>query len=210
MIRKLLLGAGALSLGAGTLIGLGAGAAVASTPVSMSGPITCHSYGTMTFSPPLHNGGHTPTGVSVTTTLDHCTGTGTTNGPVTIVKGRLTVTSTSTVINNCGAVTAGEALPTMTGRIVWTTTGGTAKVSDVNFTTPYVYYDLNVNLLRFGFPSTLTAGSYHHQPIAFNNEASDASGGTNTALCAAGQPGLGTILFGSTPGAKAGTVTIGA
>jgi hypothetical protein len=210
MIRKLLLGAGALSLGVGTLIGLGAGAAVASTPVTMSGPITCHSYGTMTFAMALRDGGHTPTGVSVATNLDHCTGTGTTNGPVTIVSGKLTVTSTSTVINNCGAITAGEALPTMTGRINWTTTGGTAQVSDVKFTTPYVFYDFNVNLLRFGFPSTLTAGSYHHQPVAFAHEASNASGGADTALCAAGQPGLKTIFFGQTPGAKAGTVTIGA
>ena len=210
MIRKLLLGAGALSLGAGTLIGLGAGAAVASTPVSMSGPITCHSYGTMTFSKAVRNGGANPTGVTVSTTLDHCTGIGTTNGPVTIVKGKLTVTSTSTVTNNCAAITAGEALPTMTGQIVWTTTGGPARVSDVTFTTPYVYFDYNANLLRFGFPSTLTAGSYHHQPVAFSHEASNASGGANTAMCAAGQPGLTTIIFGSTPGAKAGIITIGA
>ena len=210
MIRKLLLGAGAFSLGAGTLVGLGAGAAVASTPVTMSGPITCHSYGTMTFALALHNGGRTPTGVSVTTTLDHCTGTGTTNGPVTIVKGKLTVTSTSTVINNCGAVTAGEALPNMTGQITWTTTGGTARVSHVKFTTPYVYFDYNSNLLRFGFPSTLTAGSYYHQPVAFAHKASNASGEANTALCAPGQGGLKTIFFGQTPGGIAGTVTIGA
>ena len=210
MIRKLLLGAGALSLCAGTLVGLGADVAVASTPVTMSGPIKCNSYGAMTFTKPVRNGGANPTSVSVTTTLDHCTGTGTTNGPVTIVKGRLTVTSTTTVTNNCAAITAGQALPTMTGQINWTTTGGTARVSDVTFTTPYVYFDYNANLLRFGFPSTLTAGSYHSQPVAFAHEASNASGEAYTALCAAGQPGLSTMYFGQTPGGKAGIVTIGA
>jgi len=209
MIRKLLLGAGALSLGAGTLLGLGAGAAVASTPVTMSGPITCNSYGTMTFATALHNGGRIPTDVSVATTLDHCTGTGTTNGPVTIVKGSLAVTSTSTVTNNCGAVTAGEALPTMTGWITWTTTGGTARVSHVRFTTPYVYFDYNSNLLRFGFPATLTYGSYAHQPVAFSHEASNTSADANTALCTVGHGGLKTISFGQTPGGTAGTVTIG-
>ena len=204
MIRKLLLGAGALSLATGVLIGTGA-ASAAPTPVKMSGAIKCNAFGSISFVTPLRDGGGTATAFSILIRLDGCTGAGTTSGPVTVTGGTLTATSLTTVKNNCGAVTAGEALPAMQGSIAWTATGGSARATNVSITTPYVFYRYNDNLLWFGFPSTLTSGSYVGQPAIFTNMTSNASGGKNTGECATGQPGLQTIFFGKTPASSGGT-----
>ena len=208
MIRKLLLGAAALSFMAGTSAVISTGVTAAATPVTMTGTITCAFHGSLNFIVPLRDGGHTATNFNVLMVLDHCSGAGTTHGPVTITQGVLTAYSSTTVVNNCGSVTAGTALPTMYGSVAWTATGGTVVPTSVHVTTPYMYFNYNYNLLELGLPTTITKGSYLGQKVHYGTLQSNASGDAYTGQCAAGQGGLQTVYFGQPAGGAAGIVTI--
>ena len=67
MFRRVLLGAGALALVAGTSVGIASGvASAAPPPVQFSGSITCAVTGVTHFSPTLVNGGSAASTVKVT------------------------------------------------------------------------------------------------------------------------------------------------
>ncbi len=211
MFRKLLLGAGACSLLAGLCVGVGASTASASNPpVVMSGPITCTVNGNWIFTTPLVNGGTTPTNFRIFAGLSHCTGAGTKKGGVTVTGGTLQAYSTATVNNDCGPLTAGVAMPTMTGTILWHTksSGATAVGTDIRISSPWIYYQYDYNLLTLGFPTQITFGSYFGETVRYKTLYSNASGGALTGQCGTGQSGLKTIFFGKPVGAAMGSVTI--
>lgn len=211
MIRKLLLGVGACSLLAGLCVGvgaLGAGTASASSPVTMTGTVTCTVYGRYFFSTPLTNGGTTPTLPRVYLQLLKCTGAGTKHGHVTVTGGILQATGYNSIANNCGSLTAGSPLPSMHGSVTWTTTGGTAAATNVQISDPWIYYDYNTNLLVMGFPTAITSGSYYPQKPRFKTLYSNASGGQLTGMCNSKKPGLATFPFGQPHTGAMGSVTI--
>jgi hypothetical protein len=211
MFRKLLLGAGACSLLAGLCVGVGAGTAAANNPpVFMSGPITCTVHGNLIFTTPLKDGGTTPTNFHVFMGLSHCTGAGTKKGAVVVTGGTLKASSTATVNNDCGPLTAGVPMPTMVGTILWKTksSSATAVGTDIKISSPWIYYQYDYNLLTLGFPTGITYGSYFGETPRFKTLYSNASGGAYTGQCGTGQTGLKTIFFGQPLGGAMGSVTI--
>lgn len=131
-------------------------------------------------------------------------------GGVTVTGGTLQAYSTATVNNDCGPLTAGVAMPTMTGTILWHTksSGATAVGTDIRISSPWIYYQYDYNLLTLGFPTQITFGSYFGETVRYKTLYSNASGGALTGQCGTGQSGLKTIFFGKPVGAAMGSVTI--
>jgi hypothetical protein len=161
MIRKLLLGAGAMALLLSATSGVGGSiASGTSAPVVMSGTMTCHVTGIFYFATPLTNGGTAQTTMSLAADLTGCTGAGTTTGGVTVTSGTLTANPITTITNNCGQVLAGLTLPKFYGKIQWAASGGTAAPTKVHFNNPYLYDNVGAGRLMLGLPTTMKSGSY--------------------------------------------------
>lgn len=211
MIRRILLGTGAVSLVMSAATGLGAGiASAAPPPVDMSGNVTCHVTGALHFSTPLTNGGSVQTSETLSASLTLCTGAGTSTDGVTISGGTLTATAVSSLANNCGAVLSGSSLPKLHATIQWAATGGTATNTKLKLIHSSVYDNLGTGRLVAGLPTQLKSGSYAQAgaTAVFSGLTSDSADSKLTSLCATGSTGLQTIAFG-TPGgvASGGTVT---
>ena len=210
MIRRALLGTGAIALVLGSTLATGGGiASAAPPPVQMSGTITCAVVGTLSFGANLTSGGATPATVQVKAKLKGCTGAGTTLDGVTVTKGSLSANSgATTMASNCGPVFAGGALPTLNGQIKWKATVGTAVTSTVSITSASAFYDVSGNTISVGLPTAVSAGSYAAQPVTFGGLGSNKSAYTTVSRC--GAKGVKSFTFGkpSTIGSVTGTVTI--
>ncbi len=208
MYRRVLLGVGALALVAGTSVGIASGAASAApTPVQLSGSITCAVLGVTHFSPALVNGGSAASTVKVTATLKDCTGDTVQSG-LTLKKGKLSLLSSTTVTNNCGAVTEGNPLPVLNGEIKWSAQGGKAAPSAVTVGQPAVDYNVNANAITtYLSDASAPSGSFASESATFSGLGSDKSGGTLESTCGSSH-GLGHFKFGKSEGVVTGTVTI--
>jgi hypothetical protein len=210
MIRRLLLGTGAVALVMSATTGVGMGIASATPPpVDMSGTVTCDVTGVLHFSTPLTNGGTVQTTMSLSASLTLCTGAGTTTDGVTISGGTLAATPVATMANNCGAVLSGSSLPKFRGTIQWAATGGTATNTKLKLIHSSVYDNLGTGRLVVGLPTTLKSGSYAQAgtTATFAHLSSNSADSKLTSLCATGGAGLQTIAFGAPGGVASGTVT---
>jgi hypothetical protein len=214
MIRKVLLGAGALALGLGaTLTGAqGIAGATPPVPVTLSGPVTCSVTGLLKFSPGLTNGGTTATTISVEASLAGCSGAGTTGSGANVVSGKLVVASSTTVASDCGAILNGSFLPDLAGSIVWKSTGAKVVPSAVTVTGATAYYDVNGNPpggdISVGLPTTVTGGSYASETGTFAGLDSNSSGYLLDSHCGTSR-GLKSVKFGKPMGeGLTGTVTV--
>ena len=208
MMRTGLLGAGAVALGF-TVMGGSGGAIAEATPAAapFSGTLHCAATGSLKFNAKLTNGGLSPSTITLRASLSGCTGTGTTNGGVSLSGGKLLATTTAPVASNCGAVLGGEALPNLTGSIKWKTTGGRAVDSAVTVSGAAVYYNATFNTITAYLPTTVSGGSFVGQPTAFAGLGSNLSAYRLTASC--GAAGLGSLKFGN-PGLVTGSMNVGA
>jgi hypothetical protein len=209
MIRRVLLGAGALALVAGTSLGVASGAASAGTPpTTFTGSITCAVTGVIHFKPALKNSGGSASTVTAKATLKSCTGDNVQSG-ITLKKGSLSITSApATAANTCGLIMEGSPLPALTGEIKWSGHGGAIAPSAVSVAQPYEDYDSNTNSVNTNFnETTTTTGSFAAGTATFGGLGSSKSGYLLDSECGAPK-GLSTVKFGKTQGTVTGTVTI--
>jgi hypothetical protein len=213
MIRKVLLGAGALTLGLGaTLTGAqGIAGATPSPPVTLSGTVTCSVGGTLKFSSALTNGGTAATTISVKASLTNCSGTGTSGSGATLVSGKMVVASTTTVASSCGAILDGSILPDLAGSIVWKSSGAKVTPSGVTVSGATAYYDVDGNPpggdISVGLPTKVTSGSYASETGTFAGLDSNSYGYLLDSRC--GASGLKSVKFGKPKNlGLTGTVTV--
>ena len=207
MDRKIMLGAGALTLAlaAGAAVGSSGGVAGATPiPVTLSGALTCSVAGSYIFNPGLNNTGGTQSTVTVKAKLTGCTGAGATNGTVTVTGGHLVATSATTVSNSFGGVTGGEALPDLSGTILWKSTGGHVTATTVTLTSQAIVYNTTTDVVSAFVTPVLAGGSYASQTTTTHGITSNVLGITLSAK--AGRNAVKSIAFGK----SAATFTIGA
>ena len=203
MDRRIVLGAGALALAVGALVGPGVAAAVP-VPVTLSGPLTCSLTASYRFSTPLNNTGAASTTLAVKGKLTGCTGAGATNGTVTVSGGHFLATSSGTVANSWPGISAGAALPNVTGVITWKATGGKVTATTVTLTAQAISADSGTDVVSLFATPVLSAGSYATQSAATAGQ----TGNVAAHILAAKAPksGVKTVTFGK----SGGTFTIGA
>ncbi len=209
MIRRVLLGAGALALVAGTSLGVASGAASAGTPpTTFTGSITCAVTGVIHFKPALRNSGGAASTVTVKAALRGCTGDNVQSG-ITLKKGSLSVTSApATAANVCGLIMEGSPLPALSGQIKWTAHGGAIAPTAVSVAQPSEDYDSNTNSVNTYLDATsTTTGSFATGTATFAGLGSSKSGYLLDSECGAPK-GLNLVKFGKTQGTVTGTVTI--
>ncbi len=210
MIRRLLLGTGALALTLSATAAVGGGPASASIPPKvLTGSISCQVVGTLKFSASITNGGSTQVTTSVHASLTNCTGPGTVQQGVIVVSGTLNATSTATVASNCGAIFSGASLPTMTGVTKWKISSGTSVPSAVTITNASAFLDFNTEEVVVGLPTSISSGSFAAEPVSFSGLNSNASGLTLASRCGT-LNGVRSIGFGNpvSMGFVTGAVTI--
>ncbi len=200
MIRKLLLGAGALALMAlmtGLGVGVGAGAASASgTPVTMTGPITCTVHGRYTFTTPLANGGTKQTEARIYLQLINCTGTGTKKGTVKVTSGILTASAAHRHPEQLRVDNGWQPVPDDARERNLDVDGGECGGDQGQDPTPWIYYNYNYNILVIGFPTSITAGRTFMRSRRLASCSRTVRAGTSPERAATGQPGLATFPFG--------------
>lgn len=207
MRRKILLGSGALALAVSATVASGAGVAGAvKVPTTMSGAISCTTTGVVKFSTALTSAGGAPSGASLRVSFAGCHGTGATSGAVTLTKGSLQVTTSSTFPSACGPIfTTGVALPSFTGTVIWKGTGGKIASSAVTIFNSDFYYNQGANTLTQYFTTvSFTSGSYAGETVHLGSLQATKSAISTTATCA----GAGVKAIGF--GAPGGTVSVGA
>ena len=203
MDRKIVFGVGALALALGTTVGTGA-AGAASTPVTLTGAMTCSLAGSYHFSPGLDIIAGQKSTVTVKAKLSNCSGPGSTNGSVTVVSGHLVATASATIANSWGAVSGGAPLPALTGTIKWKATGGHVMATNVTLDAQAISYDTGTNVISLYDTPLLTGGSYAGQSASTGGETAN---GTGTKLSSmAAMSGVKVIAFGK----GAGNLMIGA
>ncbi|MGO8870400.1 MAG: hypothetical protein ACLQPH_03195, partial [Acidimicrobiales bacterium] len=145
MIRRVLLGTGALALVLGAAVGVGTEVASAtpSPPVTLTGTVTCAVQGSIKFGVALTSRGTSHSTVTVKAKLSSCGGPGASQSGLTVKGGDLMGTSKGTFPSNCDVLTNGSELPSINGVIKWKTRGGTAVSSTVAITSESAYYDPN-------------------------------------------------------------------
>ncbi|MGO8870903.1 MAG: hypothetical protein ACLQPH_05775 [Acidimicrobiales bacterium] len=175
-------------------------------PVTLTGTITCVVHGSVKFGAALTNGGSSPATVTVKAKLRSCTGAGVSQQGLTVKGGTLLGTSTGTFPSSCSVLTTGSVLPSISGDIKWSTSGGKAVPSTVTITSETAYYDPNENppggTFVVSLPTSITGGSFSGQSVAFGGLTS--SGSAYTALSKCSAKGVGSLKVGK----QAGTVTI--
>lgn len=208
MIRKLLVGTGALALLFGTATSLGAGVASATPTVQFGGNIHCGVSGNVVFGTPLTNGGASQATVTVRAVLSGCTGN-VTQGGVTLTRGILAVSSgTGTITTNCATVLGGAPLPALNGTINWRGSLGHVVASTISISGATTYHSLSPDAVQVGLPTSISAGSFSNAPTTtFSALNSNSSGYLLASRCGA-LTGLKTIAFGKTAGVVTGGVTI--
>lgn len=209
MIRRVLLGAGALALVAGTSLGVASGAASAGTPpTAFTGSITCAVVGVVHFKPAIKNSGGSASTVTAKAKLKACTGDNVQSG-ITLTKGSLSITSApATTTESCGLIMEGSPLPALSGEIKWSGKGGAIAPSAVSVAQPYEDYDSNTNSVNTYFNATsTTSGSFAAGTATFAGLGSTKSGYLLDSECG-GPKGLSTVKFGKTQGTVTGTVTV--
>lgn len=209
MIRKILSGAGVLAMALGGMVFAQGGVAGAAT-VTLSGTITCAVSGKIGFSPNLVNAGSSADTVSVKAKLSSCSGTGASQGGVTLSGGHLLATASSTINNNCGAVFNGSDLPQLTGNVKWRASGGKVDASAISITDGSVFYNLNGDDGAGSFdvylPTTVSSGSFAGESGNPSGLTSD-NGGKTDAKCSTN--GVKSVPVGAQPGhVITGSITI--
>jgi hypothetical protein len=206
MLRKFLLGTGALALVLGLATGSGGGLAGATkTPAQMTGPITCSAAGLVKFSPKLTNGGSTSGVVTLRVKLKSCTGTGTVLGGVTLTGGSLLATTSAPVASNCGPILSGSTFPTFSGTIKWKGSGGPVASSTVTVDGAALFYNSGLDTLTTYLTTVaIGSGSYGGENMHYGHLMAAKDALKTTSTCAAG--GIGSVKF----GAVGGTVSVGA
>jgi hypothetical protein len=196
MLRKFLLGTGALALVLGLATGSGGGLAGATkTPAQMTGPITCSAAGLVKFSPKLTNGGSTSGVVTLRVKLKSCTGTGTVLG----------ATTSAPVASNCGPILSGSTFPTFSGTIKWKGSGGPVASSTVTVDGAALFYNSGLDTLTTYLTTVaIGSGSYGGENMHYGHLMAAKDALKTTSTCAAG--GIGSVKF----GAVGGTVSVGA
>ncbi len=207
MLRTIVLGAGALALGLGTLVGTGGIASATRVPVLLSGPVTCTATGSLKFSPALANGSAVATTVTLRVKFTGCSGAGTTSGGLTLTAGHLKATS-APFDTTCGAVLGAATLPTLTGPVTWRSTGGKAVASTMTVTGGVLYDDATADTITAYLPTSIGSGSYAGQSVTFRGLTSNASAYKQSQSC--GAHGLGSVKFGIPGGTTTGAVSLGA
>lgn len=207
MIRKLLVGTGALALLFGTATSLAAGVASATPTVQFGGNIQCGVSGTVTFGTALINGGASHTTVAVRAGLTGCTGN-VTQGGVTLTSGVLTASSgTGTITTNCATVLGGAPLPALNGTVAWKGSLGHIVASTISISGATTFRSLSPDAIQVGLPTSIGAGSFSNAPTTtFSALNSNVSGYQLASRC--GTTGLKSIAFGKTAGIVTGGVTI--
>jgi len=205
MLRKFVLGTGALALGLGLAAGSGTGLAGATRiPVQLSGAVTCTTAVSVKFSPKLSNDGSAAEVLTLKARFSACTGAGATFGGVTLTGGSL-VATTSSFATNCGAVLDGGSLPSFSGNVKWKGTGGPIAPSTVTVSRLTNLYSSSADTLTAYVGSTAVAsGSFADQHLSFGAMSSNKDAYKITSTC--GSPGIGSLKF----GASGGTVSVGA
>ena len=160
MLRKLLVGTGALALLFGTVTSLAAGVASATPTVQFGGNIQCGISGRVAFSTALTNGGSSQATVSVRAALSGCTGD-VTQGGVTLTKGVLAVSSgAATITTNCATVLGGAPLPALNGTIAWRGSLGHVVASTISISGATTHRSLSPDAVQVGLPTSISAGSF--------------------------------------------------
>ena len=171
MLRKILLGTGAVALGVGSAIGTGGAIASATkTPVQLTGSIACSVTGSLKFSPKLTNGGSGAEIVTLKARLTGCSGTGGSGGGVTLSGGNLTAATSGPFTSNCGPILSGSSLPTFSGIVKWKGTGGHIVTSNISVSSADVFYDSGSDTLTTYLTTvTVSSGSYTGEHMHFGN-----------------------------------------
>jgi len=209
MLRKVMLGGGAVALAVGVMAGVGAGVASAvPPPINFAGTATCTAYGSVHFGTPATNTGTGSTSVTVKAKLQSC------SAPVvsgaTLVSGNLSLTGTTTP--NCGPLLSGSPMA-LSGQIKWKASGGKAATSTVTVSGGSLLYDLTYDSIDVNLPTSVSAGSFAGETGTFGDSAaltpfllSSKSGTVLQGRCPGN--GLKAVPFGKPAGSLSGTVTI--
>ncbi len=169
MLRSFVLGTGVLALGLGLATGAGGGIAAAKAPPTTfsGGAIGCTTAGSVGFNPAITNSGTSPDTLTVKLKLTGCSGTGATEGGVTLTRGTLKVTTTTPFTNACEAIVDGnQTLPAAGGVINWKGSGGTIASSTVAINSETLSYNPGANTLDVYLTSaSVSGGSFAGQPL---------------------------------------------
>ncbi len=210
VMRKIFMGASAITLLSLPAVGvLGGTAGAAAPPVGLTGSVSCSFSGHLKFAPAITNSPSSST-ISVGAKLGSCSYVGTAG--VTVSSGTLTAVATAPATLSCGELLSAKSLPTMTGSIKWAASGAKALTTPVTITGASAFLNLSgpaANFASLYFPTTIgSGGSFASDTVTIANVLSNSTDTVIAPKCAPGRPGLRGLTFGKSSGAITGTISI--